>query len=130
MTKKREKITEDEAKQELEKSMAHAEKIVDDADKIEELLGKINIKKIGEEFSKLTVMTEMARAYVKKEYTEIPKRSIVSIIGTIIYFVNPFDLIPDFVPGIGRIDDLSILLLCWKMVSKDIEDYLLWKKRE
>ena len=91
---------------------------------------KINIKKIGEEFSKLTVMTEMARAYVKKEYTEIPKRSIVSIIGTIIYFVNPFDLIPDFVPGIGRIDDLSILLLCWKMVSKDIEAYLLWKKRE
>lgn len=29
----------------------------------------------------------------------------------LIYFLSPIDLIPDFIPGIGRLDDLILLLL-------------------
>lgn len=128
MTKvERKSITEAEAKGELENGMAHAEKVLDDADKIEQLLKKINFKKIEEEFSKILVMAEIVKAYVNKEYTKVPKRSIVAIVSAIIYFVNPFDLIPDVIPGIGQVDDLSVILVCWKMISKDIDDYLAWK---
>ena len=124
---KRKSITEAEAKCELENGMARAEKILDDAEKIEQLLNKINFKKIEEEFSKVLIMAEIVKADVKKEYTKIPKRSIIAIVSAIIYFVNPFDLIPDVIPGIGQVDDLSVVLVCWKMISKDIDDYLEWK---
>ena len=128
MTKvERDSITEAEAKGELENGMTRAEKVLDDADKIEQLLNKINFKKIEEEFSKVLLMAEIVKAYIKKEYTKIPKRSIVAIVSAIIYFVNPFDLIPDVIPGVGHIDDLSVILVCWKMISKDIDEYLVWK---
>jgi uncharacterized membrane protein YkvA (DUF1232 family) len=36
-----------------------------------------------------------------------PKALIVAALG---YVVLPFDLIPDFIPGVGEIDDLVIVL--------------------
>lgn len=122
------RITEDEAKSELEKSISHAEKIIDDTNKIESLLDKINFKKLEKEFSKLFTMAEIIKAYIKKEYTTIPKRSILAILGAIIYFVNPLDLIPDTLPVVGHVDDLSIILVCWNAISKDIDDYITWKQ--
>ncbi len=32
------------------------------------------------------------------------------LVGALVYVALPFDLIPDFIPGIGQIDDLVILL--------------------
>ena len=72
-------------------------------------------------------MAEIVKAYAKKKYTKIPKRSIIAIISAILYFVNPFDIIHDLIPVLGHVDDLSVILLCWKMISKDIDDYLAWK---
>ncbi len=33
----------------------------------------------------------------------------VIIIGTLIYLLSPFDLLPDFIPLIGQIDDTVVL---------------------
>ena len=47
--------------------------------------------------------------------------------GTLLYFIVPFDLIPDFIPGIGQMDDLlaifigaqAFLRLCPKAVVQE-----------
>lgn len=39
----------------------------------------------------------------------LPKRTKILIIITIGYFMSPIDLIPDFIPILGYIDDLIIL---------------------
>jgi uncharacterized membrane protein YkvA (DUF1232 family) len=31
--------------------------------------------------------------------------------GTLLYFIMPFDLIPDFLPGIGQMDDLLVIFM-------------------
>ncbi len=36
---------------------------------------------------------------------------LVAALFWLIYFLSPIDLIPDFIPGIGRFDDLILLLL-------------------
>lgn len=127
---KKKGLSEADAQKELENGMAHAEKILNDANKIEQLLDKLNLQKLEEEFTKILVMADMVKDYIKKKYTKVPKRSILAIVSAIIYFLNPFDIIPDFIPGVGQVDDLSIILVCWRMISKDIEDYLAWKERE
>jgi uncharacterized membrane protein YkvA (DUF1232 family) len=39
------------------------------------------------------------------------------IIGTLIYFVSPFDIAPDFLPFLGEVDDIMLLTLLVSEVS-------------
>jgi uncharacterized membrane protein YkvA (DUF1232 family) len=70
--------------------------------------------------AKVKLFILMIRAYVKGEYTEVPLKSIVLILAGLIYFINPFDLISDFIPGIGYIDDITIILWILKSVEDDV----------
>lgn len=46
------------------------------------------------------------------------------IIGSLIYFMMPIDLIPDFIPMTGFADDISIIFLVFSSISDDIEAFL------
>lgn len=61
--------------------------------------------------------------YVKKEYTDIPIGTIIAILSALIYFVSPIDFIPDSIPGIGYLDDVAVVAVCWNLVSSDIKEY-------
>jgi uncharacterized membrane protein YkvA (DUF1232 family) len=58
---------------------------------------------------------------------EVPFRSLAAIAVTLLYLANPFDLIPDFIPGIGFIDDVFIVTLCVKFIGTDLDRYRGWK---
>ncbi len=56
---------------------------------------------------------------IKKVFTKkttIPYRDIGIICGALAYFLMPFDIIPDFLPG-GLIDDLCVIILAYKTIS-------------
>ena len=36
-------------------------------------------------------------------------------LGVALYFVMPLDLIPDFLPGLGQVDDVAVLLLAMNL---------------
>ena len=69
----------------------------------------------------------MVKSYITKEYTEIPKNSIVAIVSAIAYVLTPVDLIPDFLFG-GMIDDVAVVAFCLKLVEKDIANYRAWRE--
>lgn len=44
---------------------------------------------------------------------------ILIVVFWLLYFLSPFDLIPDFLPGIGKIDDLILMVvLYWAFFRK------------
>lgn len=49
---------------------------------------------------------------------EVPLRLKVTIVGALLYLILPADVIPDTIPGIGFIDDVSVILLVFNEVSK------------
>lgn len=73
---------------------------------------------------------QMLKDYRSKKYTETPWLSIAAIGFALLYVLNPLDLVPDFIPFVGYLDDASVLALTLKMVGNDVESYLLWKEKQ
>ena len=53
--------------------------------------------------------------------------TIIAVISAILYLVTPFDLIADYIPVIGLVDDAAVILFCAFMVKSDLDDYAEWK---
>ena len=49
---------------------------------------------------------------------EVPLRLKLVIVGALLYLVLPIDILPDTIPGVGLLDDLSVLLTVFREVSK------------
>ena len=76
--------------------------------------------------NKVKIFIRMIRAYIEGEYREVPWKTMLIILAGLIYFVNPFALVPDFLPGVGYMDDITIVLWVFKSVEEDIlkfQDY-------
>ena len=50
------------------------------------------------------------------------------IVASIIYFVMPFDAVPDFIVGLGLLDDVALLAWTFRSVAQDIEAFIGWEK--
>lgn len=72
-------------------------------------------------------MFSMLRDYKNGNYTETPWMTIAAIAGSLLYIFNPFDIVPDFIPGLGYIDDLAVFTYAIKFIETDLHQYLDWK---
>lgn len=75
----------------------------------------------------IPLLISLIKSYINKEYTEIPYTTILSIVGALIYFFSPVDLIPDFILGLGYIDDAGVIMFCVGSIMSDLEKYRNWK---
>lgn len=67
-------------------------------------------------------------AWAKGEYKNVPKKVIFLGVSAIIYFLMPFDLIPDFVPVSGYIDDAAVVGYVIKSTGEYLENFRIWEK--
>jgi len=77
---------------------------------------------------KLSVFSRMASAYVSGKYRDVPWKTMMIILAAIIYFLNPLDLIPDFIPLMGLTDDFGVLVWVYNSISTEIDKFLEWEK--
>jgi uncharacterized membrane protein YkvA (DUF1232 family) len=76
---------------------------------------------------KLNTLVRMMKAYVRGDYKEIPWKTIVLITAGLIYFVNPFDVVPDIIPVAGLMDDAALILWIFNTIGNDIEEFSKWE---
>ena len=79
---------------------------------------------------KINILIRLIQSYTKGEYRVIPWTVVVSVLASFLYFINPFDLIPDFAPIVGFTDDFSILLWVYNSMQTEIDKFLLWEKTQ
>lgn len=65
----------------------------------------------------------MLKDFFTGNYKEIPVGTIIAIAGSLLYVLSPFDIIPDFLAGIGYVDDAGVITLCLNGVREDVEKY-------
>ncbi|MCG2418543.1 DUF1232 domain-containing protein [Aequorivita sp. F47161] len=76
------------------------------------------------------IMVGMLKDIKNKVYPHVPWFTIATIVLVLLYVLNPFDIIPDFVPGIGFIDDMSVMAVGVGWIETDLHKYLDWKIKE
>ena len=52
-----------------------------------------------------------------------PWVTIATLTATLLYLISPIDVIPDFIPGLGLIDDALVIALCVSIVRIDLRRY-------
>jgi uncharacterized membrane protein YkvA (DUF1232 family) len=63
---------------------------------------------------------------VKGNYKLHPA-NVAMIGGGLLYFLLPVDLIPDFIPLVGYLDDLAVLTTIMNSLKGEINEYQAWK---
>jgi uncharacterized membrane protein YkvA (DUF1232 family) len=65
--------------------------------------------------------------YWHGKYRRIPYWTIAAIVVALLYVLNPLDLIPDFIPVLGQVDDAAVVAACLLLVRQDLHKYKKWK---
>lgn len=86
-----------------------------------------NKRKLHSLWRDVTAVIRMIRAYKSKRYRRVPTKSIIAALAAVLYFLDPFDLIPDVIPMIGYIDDAAIMAMVMSMIRDDLEKFQEWE---
>jgi uncharacterized membrane protein YkvA (DUF1232 family) len=104
--------------------------------KLNELIDKAKYKAeskkqgpLKEVLDSLMALFRLVRAYAKREYVEVPWQSLLIIVATILYFLIPTDLIPDWIIGLGLIDDAALIGWTMNTVKTDIDGFREWESK-
>ena len=74
----------------------------------------------------IKLMWSLIRDYVEGNYKQVPWSTIAAVAGAFLYLLSPIDIIPDFIPMAGFIDDAIVIVLALKMIKKDLDLYKKW----
>lgn len=65
----------------------------------------------------------MIKDYLQGNYRKLPWWSVASVAAALGYFLAPVDVIPDFIPGLGYLDDAAVFALVLGGIREDLKKY-------
>lgn len=72
--------------------------------------------------SVIPFMDEVVAAYYAMLDPATPTRAKLTLVAALFYFVAPIDVVPDFILGVGFLDDASVLAAAFAAVRSSITD--------
>ena len=97
-------------------------KLLEKEQKAEKRLSSLN-----ESLPRLATHVRLAfgliKDYLQGNYRKLPFWSVASLAAALGYFLAPTDLIPDFIPVIGYLDDAAVFALVISGIREDLKKY-------
>jgi uncharacterized membrane protein YkvA (DUF1232 family) len=89
-----------------------------------------NEEKVKKDFSnykdsnkhRLKILKELEELYDLFVSGKLKGKDKAIVIGTLLYFINPFDLIPDITPLLGFGDDVTLILFVYRYMLKRAQE--------
>ncbi|MDP4085751.1 MAG: YkvA family protein [Bacillota bacterium] len=123
-----------ELEKEQQKYEEKAKDFIQSPEKMEKLL-KTAFEKafsmkgsLKESWERLLLFIDLIKAYKNREYRDVSTGTILTVLGAIIYFVSPLDLIPDFITGLGMLDDAAVIHFAIKKIGPELDAFQEWKR--
>lgn len=110
-----------------------AERYLQEPEKLRSLVERAS-RKAGERVGALEPLRErlaacfrLIKAYAQGRYRTIPWNSLLILVAAVVYFVMPIDAMPDFILGLGLLDDAALLGWALRTFKSDIDVFLEWE---
>lgn len=71
----------------------------------------------------VVLFSQLIKAYIQGTYRKLPAIALAKIAAVLIYFISPFDFIPDVLPIIGFTDDLALVLWVGKSIKNELDEF-------
>ncbi len=71
----------------------------------------------------VVLFSQLVKAYIQGTYRKLPAIALAKIAAVLIYFISPFDFIPDVLPIIGFTDDLALVLWVGKSIKNELDEF-------
>ena len=85
---------------------------------------------IGNVVEDLITMTQLLSDCAKGIYEKLPRWTVFGILAALFYAFSPIDLILDFIPLAGYLDDAAVISLILELgLARDLMQYRDWKRQ-
>lgn len=81
-----------------------------------------------EAWETLQSLFRLIKLSISGEYTELPSTTVVGAVAVLIYFISPIDLIPDFIPVLGLLDDMALLAWFSTSIKHELDKFHAWEQ--
>ena len=80
-----------------------------------------------EAWDTLQTMFRLIKASVSGEYTGVPGTTVAAAVAVLVYFLSPIDLIPDFIPVLGLLDDVALVAWFSTTLKGEMDKFHEWE---
>ena len=80
-----------------------------------------------EAWDTLQSLFRLIKLSISGEYTELPATTVVAAVAVLIYFMSPIDLIPDFIPVLGLLDDMALVAWFSTSIKHELDKFHTWE---
>ncbi|MCI0353842.1 MAG: DUF1232 domain-containing protein [Acidobacteria bacterium] len=118
----------------FERAQRAAESYAEDPQRAARLLdeaahkGERHQRVFGSLWSDFVDVLRLLRAWNRGQYPGLRWATILSSLAALIYFLNPFDLLPDIFPIFGYLDDATIVAWVLHSIRNDLENFRAWEQ--
>ena len=78
----------------------------------------------------LMAMIRILRAYYQREYQNVSRQHLLTILGAVSYFVSSSDFIPDWLSDAGYLDDAFVVGIALESVKDDLDAFMRWEAQQ
>ncbi|MBR5572742.1 MAG: DUF1232 domain-containing protein [Oscillospiraceae bacterium] len=121
-----------------EKQLVKAEKIVASKKKVSKVIKKArkiferlhNLPRCKALSENICNFCDLLSDYFDGTYPNLPLSTIVATLAALLYLVLPIDILSDFIPVLGWLDDAAVLGFVMLTEQNDVSEYLDWKSTQ
>jgi uncharacterized membrane protein YkvA (DUF1232 family) len=107
----------------LEKvSKSDVQQALEKAEPVLKKLGNSTVEKVRVMAKQATLVFEMLKSWWKGEI-DLPWKTVAAMTVSLLYLASPIDLLPDFFPLAGYIDDLFVVAVAMELVQDELKDF-------
>lgn len=112
---------------EAEETAADEERMADLGNKRGEFTQKKGLSRVRQQ---LVLLWDYLSAVTSGRYKEYSTWAYLKVVACLLYVVSPFDLIPDFFPWVGWLDDIAVVIYVCGLVKEELDIFSIWQARQ